>query len=394
MAHPLSGIRILDLGQLYQGPYCGMILAHLGAEVIKVEPPSGEAVRHWHENKETPEAQLLNPSKLGITLDLKSPAGTAAFEDLIAESDVLIENYRVGTMSDLGLGYDDLREINPELIYGHGSGFGDSGPYADYPAVDFTIQAMGGIMDSTGFPNQPPVKAGPALSDFLGGIHLASGVLAALYEREETGEGRYVEVGMFDCVYPIMISQLSKLVLGANKQPRTGNRHSEIAPYNVYEAGDGHLALICTGDRQWRKLADLMDRPDLLDDDRFETVAKRAANVEAVDDLVESWLVGQSVDEVVPTLLEHDIPAAAVNSIDDVVENPQLEHRGMLNWIENQGKGTEEIPVPGSPIRFRGGDSPPVRPSPELGADTAAVLSTVAGYSEDEIDSLRSEDAI
>lgn len=218
--------------------------------------------------------------------------------------------------------------------------------------------------------------------------------MAALYERAETGKGRYVEVGIFDCVYPTLISQISKLVLSGDAPPRTGNQHSEIAPYNVYKAADGSVALICPGDRQWRKLVEVMDRPDLLADDRFATVARRAEHADAIDEAIQSWLADRPAADIVERLLDQDVPAATVNAVGNVVEHPQLDHRYMVNWLPNRGEGSSEVPVPGSPSAFRDEDGPAVRPAPPLGADTADVLQEVAGYSAEDIETLRSEDAI
>lgn len=253
MRQPLEGIRVLDLGQIYQGPYCGTLLAYLGADVVKVEPPWGENVRSCSEDGTPPQVQYLNPNKRGITLDLTTKLGRKTMIDLVGESDALIENYTTNTMADLGLGYDTLRETNPRLVYAHGSGYGDDGPYAEYPAMDLTIQAMSGVMHTTGYPDTPPVKAGPAICDFLGGVHLAVGVVTALFEREFTGEGGYVEVGMFDCMIPTLASPVAAWVDQTDAPPRTGNQHSglAIAPYNAYEVADGYVTVICIAERHW-----------------------------------------------------------------------------------------------------------------------------------------------
>lgn len=395
MDRPLEGIRVLDLGQIYQGPYCGLILSHLGAEVIKVERPGGETIRDRAPDGETPEVQLLNPNKRGITLNLKTEAGKETLKDLVRESDVLLENFAVGKMDELGVGYDDLKEVNPQLVYGHGSGYGDDGPYTDYPAMDLTIQAMGGIMHTTGFPDNPPVKAGPAVSDFIGGIHLAAGILGALFQREQTGEGRYVEVGMLDCVYPTLTSPLSTWVKEADLPPRTGNQHSgmAIAPYNVFAVEDGYLAIICIAERHWDTLVELMGRPELKDDERFSSKHKRADHVEAIDEIVHEWLEGRTQDETVELLLEHNIPTAPVRSIEEIVEDPHLKYREMLNYLPNKGEGRDELPVPGSPIKYRESEEPEITESPRVGEHTDEVLSEVAGYSEDRIDELAEQDA-
>jgi crotonobetainyl-CoA:carnitine CoA-transferase CaiB-like acyl-CoA transferase len=395
MEQPLDGIRVLDLGQIYQGPYCGMILSFLGADVVKVERPGGETVRDRSPDGETPEVQLVNPSKRGITLNLKTEGGKQALRDLIEKTDVLVENFRSGKMAELGVGYEDLKEINPELVYGHGSGYGNEGPYTHFPAMDLTIQAMGGVMHTTGFPDSPPVKAGPAISDFIGGIHLATGIVSALFQRERTGEGQYVEVGMYDCIYPTLTSPLSAWTKQIDAPSRTGNQHSgmAIAPYNVYEVEDGYLAIICIAERHWDVLTELMGRPELADEERFASKSRRAEHVEEIDAVVRDWLEGRHKDETVELLLEHNIPTAPVQTVEEIVEDPHLDHRGMLNYLPNKGEGREEIPVPGMPIKFPASEAPEVTDSPRVGEHTDEVLSEIAGYSEEQLAELRERNA-
>jgi crotonobetainyl-CoA:carnitine CoA-transferase CaiB-like acyl-CoA transferase len=395
MEQPLDGIRVLDLGQIYQGPYCGMILSFLGADVVKVERPGGETVRDRSPDGETPEVQLLNPSKRGITLNLKTEEGKQALRDLIEKTDVLVENFQSGKMAELGVGYEDLKEINPELVYGHGSGYGNEGPYTHFPAMDLTIQAMGGVMHTTGFSDSPPVKAGPAISDFIGGIHLATGIVSALFQRERTGEGQYVEVGMYDCIYPTLTSPLSAWTKQIDAPPRTGNQHSgvAIAPYNVYEVEDGYLAIICIAEHHWNVLTELMGRPELADEERFSSKSRRAEHVEEIDAIVREWLEGRHKDETVELLLEHNIPTAPVQTVEEIIEDPHLDHRGMLNYLPNKGEGREEIPVPGMPIKFPASEAPEVTDSPRVGEHTDEVLSEVAGYSEEQLADLRERNA-
>lgn len=393
MRQPLSGIRVLDLGQIYQGPYCGMILSYLGADVIKVEPPWGENIRTRTEDGKPPQYQYLNPNKRGITLNFKDEGGREAFRRLAEKADVIIENYSTGTMDSLGLGYEDLRELNSELVYAHGSGYGDDGPYAEYPAMDLTVQAMSGAIHTTGFPDQKPVKAGPAICDFFGGIHLVVGILAALFEREFSGEGQYVEVGMFDCIYPTLASPVSSWVSEMDAPPRTGNRHSGLAisPYNVYEATDGYVAIICISEHQWESLATLMDREDLIAAE-YGSKVKRAEKMDEIDGVIEEWLADKPKDDIVDVLLSEDIPCAPVQTIEEIVEDPHLDHRDMLNYLPNRSEGRDEIPVPGMPIKFSDSESPDVSPAPELGEHTEEILAEIGGYSAEEIDKLQADD--
>lgn len=394
MRQPLSGVKVLDLGQIYQGPYCGMLLSYMGADVIKVEPPWGENVRTRTDDGVPPQYQYLNPNKRGITLDFKSEPGREAFRRLAEKADVIIENYSTGTMDSLGLGHDDLTEINPGLVYAHGSGYGDSGPYSEYPAMDLTVQAMSGAIHTTGFSDGDPVKAGPAICDFFGGVHLAVGILGALFERTFTGEGQYVEVGMFDCMYPALASPVSSWVSRNDAPPRTGNRHSglAIAPYNVYETADGYVAIICVSEHQWESLARLVGREDLIGDERCQSKYARAQHMDMIDGILEEWLADKRKDDVVDVLLEEEIPCAPVQTIEEIVEDPHLEHRDMLNYLENRSFGRDEIPVPGMPIKFSGSDAPEVTPAPDLGEHTEEVLAELGGFSESEIGRLRGDD--
>lgn len=397
MDGPLRGYRVLDLGQIYQGPYCGMLLSYLGADVIKIEPPWGENVRTRSEDKKPPQVQYLNPNKRGITLNLKTEGGKRTLKDLVAESDVLIENYASGKMEELGLGYDELQEVNPELVYGHASGYGDDGPYADFPAMDLTVQAMSGVMHTTGFPDTPPVKAGPAICDFLGGVHLVAGILSALLQREQTGEGQYVDVGMFDCMFPTLASPVASLVSEKETPPRTGNRHSglSISPYNAYEVEDGYVVIICIAERHWEKLAETMGRDDVIGKEKYSSKVQRANNNEEIDAMIEDWLKGKTKDEVVNTLLDRNIPCAPVTSVENLTDDPHLEHRDMINDMINQSEtGQDTVPVPGMPIKLSATDSPETEPAPLLGEHTDEVLREFAGYDDEKIASLRDDGAL
>ncbi len=395
MGPPLDGVRVLDLGQIYQGGYCGLLLAYLGADVVKVEPPWGENVRTRTEDGVPPQVQYLNPNKRGITVNLKTEAGRELLGELATEADVLVENFSNGTMDGLGVGYDDLSALNPGLVYAHGSGYGDDGPYADYPAMDLTVQAMSGVMHTTGFADGPPVKAGPAVCDFLGAVHLVAGITSALYQRERTGEGQYVEVGMFDTVYPTLASPVAAHVQEQGAPPRTGNRHSglAIAPYNAYEAADGHVAIICIAERHWEALAELMGREELIGVDRLSSKARRAEHAGEVDGYVREWLAGRPADEAVAALLDAGVPCAPVRTVEEVIEDPHLRERGMIEELPNQGWGRDEIPVPGMPIGLSGSEPPEIEQAPRLGEHTESVLREF-GYDAAEIEALRERDAL
>lgn len=389
----LDDLRVISVGQIYNGPYCTLLLSFLGADVIKVEPPGGENVRSRDAGGESPEAIMLNSGKRSITLDLKSDRGKELFERLVEDADVLVENYSVGTMERLGLGYEHLAERNPELIYAHGSGYGESGPYTDYPAMDLTIQAMTGVMDVTGFTDQPPVKAGVQVADFFGGIHLAAGVLAALYQRQRTDEGQFVEVSMMDAVYPTLLSPLAAHYREEEVPPRTGNRHSGLAvcPYNVYETSDGYIAILCANERHWERLRTLIGDDRLADEEAFGTNEKRRDRMDEVDSMIEEWTRNLERDELAEGLLKAGVPCGPVRDVEEVLYDPHLEERGMVTEIGHPDYGT--IRVPGLPMKLRQSSEPEIAPAESAGASTEEVLREV-GVPPAEIEELSAADVI
>jgi len=390
----LDGVDVVTLGQIYNGPYCSMLLSYLGADVTKIEPPDGEPLRARVDEGEPPEFVMLNSNKEGITLNLKSDRGKELFKELVSDVDVLVENYSVETMERLGLDYNTLKEDNPDLVYAHGSGFGEDGPYRKYPAMDLTIQAIGGVMDVTGFPDGPPTKAGVAIGDFMGGIHLATGVVSALFHRERTGEGQFVEVSMHDAIYPSLMSPLAAHFECKDTPSRTGNRHSGLAqaPYNVYEVDDGHVAVFCVRTKHWHSLLEVIDREDLRDDPRFETNVKRAENIDTVDSIIQGHFHGHERDELVETLLENGVPCGPVRTLEEVVDDPHLKEREMITEIEHPEFGP--ITVPGQPIRLSRADLPDIEPSPTKGEDNREVYHEYLDLSAAELDRLEGDGVI
>jgi formyl-CoA transferase len=374
---PLEGVVVLDLSQIYNGPYATFLMATAGATVIKVEPPGGEPLRRRGVvgGAALPFA-MLNACKQSVVLNLKSEEGRAALIELAREADVLVENFAPGTMERLGLACETLQAGNPRLIYASSSGFGRDGPYRDYPAMDLTIQAMAGVMSTTGFPDRPPVKAGPALCDFFAGVHLYGAIATALYERERTGIARRVEVAMQDAVYASLSSSLGMHWGRAEEDlpERTGNRHGGLAeaPYNVYPATDGWVAIICVGETHWRSFARVMGRPELADDPRFATLKNRVAAIDEVDAIVSEWTKERSKEEIFQTLMAAKVPCAPVRSLDEVVRDENMHARGALQVQEHPSLG--RIVVQSSPLRYAGAPPAALEPSRDLGADTRAVL--------------------
>jgi crotonobetainyl-CoA:carnitine CoA-transferase CaiB-like acyl-CoA transferase len=394
---PLAGITVIDLGQIYQGPYATLLMAKAGARIIKVEPPKGEParLRAMVGMSATFPFAMLNSNKQGISLNLKHPKGKALLKRMAAEADVLLENFAPGVMDRLGLGWSLMHEINPRLIYASGTGYGLDGPDRDNLAMDLTVQAASGIMSITGFPDGPPVKAGPAIVDFMSGIHLYGAIVTALYEREITGQGRLVEVAMQESVYPALASNLSFLYNRKGElPPRTGNKHGglSIAPYNVYATSDGHIAIITVTEDHWLGILDAVGRPELKHDPRFTPNHERVKRMAEVDAIVEGWTRSKTRDEAIAILRQFRVPSAPVRNLREVINDPHMHERGMLEEIDHPELG--RITVPTSPLRFHGADKVDTTPSPTVGQHNAEVYGGWLGLNEGEIAELKADGAI
>lgn len=393
---PLAGVTVLDLSHVYNGPYATLLLALAGAEVIKIEPRSGEHLRSRGDAGGAAMAfAMLNSNKKSMTLNLKSAEGKRILLDLAKRADVLVENFSPGTTARLGIGPAILQELNPRLIYGSSSGYGKEGPYRNYPAMDLVMQAMMGIISTTGYPDQPPVKAGAALCDFSAGIHLYAAIATALYERERTGRGRVVEVSMQDATYPTLASNLGMYMAQGDEAPaRTGNRHGGlgIAPYNSYRTTDGFVVLNAPGDHHFRAMLRVIGREELQDDPRFISRRARVANMAAVDELLEGWTSKHPKHEIASLMLKEGVPCAPVRELGEVIEDENMHARGSLQRIDHPELG--RIVVPHSPLRFEGSPLLPLDPSHALGSDTAEILEKRLGYDADTIAKLRREAVI
>jgi crotonobetainyl-CoA:carnitine CoA-transferase CaiB-like acyl-CoA transferase len=390
---PLSGVRVLDLGRIYLGPWCGALLALAGAEVVKIEDPRGEPARAGQTGSTVPVA-MLNSNKRAITLDLKSPRGRELFLSLVHDADVVVENFGPGTMERLGLGADVLLETNPRIVYGAATGYGIDGPDRDQLAMDITIQAHGGVMSVTGFPDNPPVKAGVAFTDFFGAINLYAGVVTALFERERTGLGRVVDVAMIDTIYPTFTSNLSAFYR-TGQAPRAGNGHGGVpaVPYNVYPTSDGgYIAIITVTEQHWRSICDAFGHADMADDERFIDNRSRFRNLAELDALLESWTSSVDRETAFAKLRAAKVPVSRVRDLAELVDDPHLHERGAIVRIDHPSLGS--VVVPNSPLRFRGTPLATIEPSPDLGADNDEVFGKWLGLSADEIDTLRSEGVI
>lgn len=377
----LAGVTVLDLGQYYQAPYAGMLLALAGADVVKIEAPGGEPMRRPDGRASFAQA-MLNSNKRGITLNLKHPRGVELLLQLAARADVVIENFARGVMDRLGVGYAVLREHNQRLIYATGTGFGLSGPDRDGLALDAVIQAHGGLTGVTGAADGPPYKAGAAVVDFLGGTHLYGGIMTALFARTRTGRGRLVEVALQEALYPALTSNLATLHYQGPVAVRSGNRNAVLAPYDLYPARDGYIMLMCTSDEQWQRLLDAIGRPELKSDPRFARNKTRMQNLAATEALISDWTKERTREEVFAAAKSCSIPAAAVRSLDEVKRDPHMHARAMLRNVDHPDLGP--IVLPASPIRYDEQPAPALRASPALGAHNAEIYGGWLDLSETE----------
>jgi formyl-CoA transferase len=392
---PLAGIRVLDLTQIYNGPYATFLMAMAGAEVIKVEPIGGEYLRRRDASSGAamPFA-MLNACKESISLNLKSARGREMFLELVQTADVVAENYSPGVMDRLGIGWEVLREINPRLIFASGSGYGQDGAYHDMMAMDLTVQAMSGLMSVTGQPDGPPMKSGAAVCDFGGGVHLYGAIMTALFERTKTGKGARIDVAMIDTVFMMMASNIGML-FGARKDIplRTGNRHGglSLSPYSVYPTKDGHIAIICNNDKHWQALCACMDRQDLVSDERSHSNRARVDNMAFVDTVITEFSSLYATADLADRLRLGKVPSAPVRPLPEVMDDPALHERGLLQRVDHPLFG--EVSLPRSPIRLGGAAQAEYRINPEYGADNARIYADL-GIGPAEIEALQAEGII
>jgi CoA:oxalate CoA-transferase len=376
---PLDGITILDLSRVLAGPYCTLILAQLGARVIKVEMPgSGDDSRAFGPfvNGKSLYFSAINYDKQSIALNLKEPGDRAIFEGLAGIADVLVENFRPGTMERLGYGWDTLHATYPNLIYAAASGFGNTGPYTHRAAYDMVVQGMGGIMSMTGQPDSPPTRVGVSIGDLAAGLYLAIGVLGALYKRAQGGGAVKIDVAMLDCQVAMLEDALSAyLCTGEIAQPQ-GSRHPEVAPFQVYTTHDSYLVIAAGNDHLFGLLAQALNRSDLLENPNYKTNALRRSHVDLLEADLERTLRKRTTREWLDVLNAAGVPCGPVNSVAEVAKDPQVAARNMIVSITDPVIGT--LKVAGNPIKMSGVPEPAEhRPPPAVGADRAAILSLI-----------------
>ena len=392
---PLKGIRVLDLTRVLAGPYCAMLLGDMGAEVIKVEEPGkGDDTRGWppFAGGQSTYFMSVNRNKQSLTLNLKAPEGRELLKKLVKKSDVLLENFRTGTMEKLGLGYATLAKLNPRLIYCAMSGFGESGPESHRGGYDLIVQAESGVMDLTGFPDGPPVKVGNSIADLVTGMSGAHGVTLALLARQRTRRGQKVEVAMLDVMASLLTYQAG-MYLNAGRTPaRRGNEHPSIVPYEVFRAADSYLALGVANNSLWERCCAALERPDLVKDARYATEASRVENRATLVPLLNEVLGARPAEEWLKRLEAAGVPAGRIRTVPEVCESEHLRTRGMVVTLPHAKAGA--VRMMGVPIRLHGTPGKARTAAPVLGADTDKVLKRVLGLGRADVQRLRKAGAL
>lgn len=399
----LDGIRVLDLTRAMAGPYCTMMLGDLGADVIKVERPgTGDESRGWGppfvgEPTDTAPGESayflsVNRNKRSITLNLKSEAGLEIMQRLIAEADVLVENFRTGVLDKMGLGVRDVHEINPALIYCSISGYGRTGPYADRPGYDVILQAEGGMMGITGPVEGPPSRVGIPIIDITSGMFAASSILAALFARTRTGKGQHIDVSLFDAQAALLTNVAANFLIGGEPPVRLGNDHPNLAPYAAFPASDKWFVIGVANETQWARFCAAIGKTELQNDPRFETNRVRVENRSELSELLEACFSERTADEWLQRFIVAGLPCGPINDIREVFQHPQVAPRELIIESEHPSAGT--IKTTGFPYRLS--DSPPALrlPPPRLGEHNEEILIGLLGYDEDAVADFRQSDVI
>lgn len=410
MKRPLEDIRILDLTTFLSGPYAMMIAAYLGAEVVKVErPETGDPVRanppYFGPRGIVFEKQDLRDlsfsmlkrgrGKRSITLNLQTEKGKEICKDLVKRVDVVAENFAPGVMDRLGIGYQELRKIKPDIIFCSVSGFGQDGPYRGLPAFDPVVQGMSGVMEVTGYPENPPVRMGLAAGDQVAALYMVIGLMAALRYREKTGKGQAIDISMMDSLFSFLFDEALDVYVERGIPIRTGNRRLRLTPFNSYKAKDGYVVICTASDIHWANLLKAMGREDLLENPRYKTLDQRMRNADEVDSLVESWTVGKEKKAAVEVLKQYGIASGIVATIPEVLADPQLNFRGMIaNLVHPELGKVEGGKGFGIPIKLSESAGDFDRPGPYLGAHNEEIYCGWLGYSKEDLNQLQKEGII
>lgn len=386
---PLAGLRIADFTRVLSGPFCTALLGDLGAEIIKIEPPHGDDYRLVGPMKDGHSAlfSVVNRNKKSMVLDLKHPEGRQLAQQIAQQVDVVVENFRPGVAAKLGIGYEDLKELNPKLIYVSVSGFGQEGTASGRPAYDIVIQALSGLMDATGFPDGPPTLVGEAITDVLSGLFASWGTLVALFARERTGQGTHVDVAMFDAALAVVVTSVSRYLFTGEEASRVGNKHPLSAPFGVFRAKDGHFVLAILNNRLFEKFAAQIGQRDIAELECFRTDELRSANEAELRKRIESWSLEKSVEQVCEELEAAGVPVAPIWNIRQALESELSLERGVLTQVEDGC--LRGMRLPSQPVRFSAYETNRVSSAPELGADTEQTLIDILGVAMPRIYELR-----
>jgi len=392
---PLAGVRVLDFTRVLAGPAASLALADLGAEVFKIEPPgTGDETRTFPPMRDGESHYYLaiNRGKRSIVVDLKSAEGIALVKDLAAKCDVLVENYRPGVMDRLGLGYETIKAINPRLIYCSISGYGQTGPLKDRPSFDIVLQAMSGALSMNGEPDGLPMKLGIPLGDLVGGINGPIGILSALYERERTGMGRHIDISLMDGLMG-MLGYIAQLAFFTGKDPqRVGSQHPNLVPYGIFPASDGSIVIACLTPSFWSRVCRSIERPELIEDARYDTLEKRRDAREEVNAIVSAFTEQHTVDDLVEIFTHHEVPHAPILGVTEALSQPQAVARDMVVQTDHATLGS--IPIVNRSIRFTDAEQPVPEAPPVLGQHTETILSDVLELSPERIAALRAAGVI
>lgn len=393
MRKALEGIKVVDLTSALNGPFCTMILADYGADVIKIEPVGGEQCREWgpidEKSGESGFYCYVNRNKKGVTLNLKSEKGLQMFYELVKDADVLVENYKGGVTKKLGIDYESVRKVNPNIIYASGSGFGQYGPITHRPCYDIVAQSMGGMVNLTGFKDGNPVKVGPSVADHVAGIYLSVGVLIALYERKNTGKGQHVDVSMVDTIFSLLENAIVNYTVGGFIPERNGNVDPSIAPFDIFECEDGFVALGVGNDRLFEKFCLTIGHEELLGDLRYKTNVLRCENyIPHLQNLIRNWCKEHAKKEIEDIMDEAGIPCGPVLNIKEAIEHPHIQAREMMVHCEHPTAGDQYFQ--GCVIKLSETPGSVETPSPLLGQHNAEVF----GLTEEELKKLNAEGVI